>query len=408
LAQFTYRGRNAHGDLVSGRLEAADTAAVADQLLSTGVTPVDIRESAGAAAAAPDWWRKLTAPEITDVDLMLFSRQMDPLLKAGVPIMQALGGLQESAINPSLKDVIRDLRTSLDAGRELSSAMRRHPKVFSGFYIAVVRVGETTGQLEHAFNRLFKYIEFDRDIRERIKTAVRYPMIVLVVVSLAVAVVNLFVIPAFAKIYEASKVALPLLTRVLIATSEFFVISWPILVAAIVGAVFAFKTYTGTVQGRYNWDRVRLRLPVAGPIILKATLARLTRSLALTIESGVPIVQGITVVGHVMDNSYMARRVEQMRDGVERGESILRTANAAGVFTPTVLQMIAVGEESGALDDLLNEVADMYEREVDYEIKNLATNIEPILTVALGILILILALGVFLPIWELGRVMLRK
>jgi MSHA biogenesis protein MshG len=393
---------------VSGRLEAADTAAVADQLLSTGVTPVDIREAAGAAAVAPDWWRKLTAPRITDVDLMLFSRQMYTLLKAGVPIMQALAGLQESAINASLKDVIRDLRTSLDAGRELSAAMRRHPKVFSGFYVAVVRVGETTGQLEHAFNRLFKYIEFDRDIRERIKTAVRYPMIVLVVIAVAVSIVNLFVIPAFAKIYEASKVALPLLTRVLIATSDFFVTSWPILVAAIVGAVFAFRAYTGTEQGRYNWDRAKLRLPLAGPIILKATLARLTRSLALTIESGVPIVQGITVVGHVLDNSYMARRVEQMRDGVERGESILRTANAAGIFTPTVLQMVAVGEESGSLDDLLNEVADMYEREVDYEIKNLATNIEPILTIALGILVLILALGVFLPIWEMGKVMLRK
>ncbi len=408
MAQFAYRGRNAHGDLVSGRLEAADTAAVADQLLATGVTPVDIRETAGTAAEVPDWWRKLTAPRITDVDLMLFSRQMYTLLKAGVPIMQALAGLQESAINESLKDVIRDLRTSLDAGRELSAAMRRHPKVFSGFYVAVVRVGETTGQLEHAFNRLFKYIEFDRDIRERIKTAVRYPIIVLVVVALAIAVVNFAVIPAFARIFEASKVPLPLLTRVLVGTSDFFLEFWPLMLLVVGATVLGFKAYTGTPQGRYSWDRAKLRFPLAGPIVLKATLARLTRSLALTIEAGVPIVQGITVVGHVMENSYMARRVEQMRDGVERGESVLRTANTAGVFTPTVLQMIAVGEESGALDDLLNEVADMYEREVDYEIKNLATNIEPILTIALGILVLILALGVFLPIWDLGQVILKK
>jgi MSHA biogenesis protein MshG len=408
MPQFAYRGRNSRGDLVSGRLEGADSAAVADQLLSTGVTPVDIREAGGAAGGAPDWWRKLVAPRVRDVDVMLFSRQMHTLLKAGVPIMQALAGLQESAINESLKEVIRDLRASLDSGRELSAAMRRHPKVFSGFYIAVVRVGETTGQLENAFDRLFRYIEFDRDIRERIKTAVRYPMIVLVVIALAVAIVNLFVIPAFARIYEASKVSLPLLTRVLIATSDLFVAYWPLLAIGVAVAVFGVRAYAATEQGRYNWDRAKLRLPVAGPIILRATLARLARGLSLTIEAGVPIVQGISVVGHVMDNSYMARRVEQMRDGVERGESVLRTASAAGIFTPTVLQMIAVGEESGALDDLLGEVADMYEREVDYDIKNLATNIEPILTIALGILILILALGVFLPIWEMGKVMLRK
>jgi MSHA biogenesis protein MshG len=172
--------------------------------------------------------------------------------------------------------------------------------------------------------------------------------------------------------------------------------------------VLGFTTYTRTEQGRYNWDRVKLRIPVAGKIVFKATLARFARAFAIASRAGVPIVQGLTVVASVVDNAYLARRVEQMREGVERGESVLRTAVTTGVFTPVVLQMIAVGEETGELDDLLNEVADMYEREVDYEIKNLAANLEPIITIILGILVLILALGVFLPIWELGKVMLKK
>jgi len=406
---FAYRGRGARGELVTGTLEAPDQGAVADQLINTGVTPVDIQATAAAVeSASPGWLARALQPKVTLIDVSLFSRQMYTLLKAGVPILRALAGLQESAINPSLRRVIAELRVSLDAGRELSSAMHNHPAVFSGFYVSVVRVGETTGQLDEAFNRLFGYLEFEREVRDRIKTALRYPMIVIFAIAVAIGIVNFFVIPAFAKIFEASKVPLPLLTRVLVATSNAFLAYWPIALAAMVVGVIAFISYTSTERGRYNWDRVKLRIPVAGNIIFKATLSRFARAFAIASRAGVPIVQGLTVVASVVDNAYLARRVEQMREGVERGESILRTAVAAGVFTPVVLQMIAVGEETGELDDLLNEVADMYEREVDYEIKNLAANVEPIITVALGVLVLILALGVFLPIWELGKVMLKK
>ena len=406
---FAYRGRGARGELVTGTLEAPDQGAVADQLLTTGVTPVDIKlTQAKSESAEPGALAKFFAPRITLVDTMLFSRQMYTLLKAGVPILRALAGLQESAINPSLRRVIADLRVSLDAGRELSTAMRRHPDVFSNFYVSVVRVGETTGQLEEAFHRLFGYLEFEREIRDRIKTALRYPTIVVVVIAIAIAIVNFAVIPAFAKIFEANKVALPLLTRVLIAISDGFIAFWPLVLGAILAAIIGFLAYTRSERGRYNWDRVKLRIPIAGSIIFKATLARFARAFSLASRAGVPIVQGLTVVASVVDNTYLARRIEQMREGVERGESVLRTAVTTGVFTPVVLQMIAVGEETGELDDLLAEIADMYEREVDYEIKNLAANIEPIITIVLGILVLVLALGEFLPIWELGKVLLKK
>jgi MSHA biogenesis protein MshG len=409
MPAFAYRGRDARGGLVTGRLDGADTGAVADQLLAIGVTPVDISPAGESVAiAAPDWWRKLSAPAITEIDVMLFSRQMYSLLKAGVPIMRALAGLQQSSGNPSLAEVIGDLRASLDAGRELSSAMRNHPNVFSTFYVSVIRIGETTGELDQSFNRMFGYMEFDKEIRDRIKAAVRYPMIVLVVIAVAVAMVNFLVIPAFAKIFESQNVPLPLLTRFLIGMSNFFLHYWWAVVGALVLAGVGAQMYLASEQGRYQWDRLKLRLPLAGSIIMRATLARFARGMALAGRAGVPIVQAMSVVAEVVSNSYMALRIRSMRDGIERGETILRTATAAGIFTPVVLEMISVGEEAGELDDLMTEVADMYEREVDYDIKNLAANIEPILTVALGVMVLILALGVFLPIWNLGSVMLKK
>jgi MSHA biogenesis protein MshG len=409
MPTFAYRGRGSRGDLVTGKLEGTDASAIADQLLATGITPVDIRATVVASAeSVPGALQRLFAPKVTLVDVMLFSRQMYTLSKAGVPIMRALAGLQESATNPTLRAVIADLRVSLDSGRELSSAMRKHPDVFSTFYVSLVRVGETTGKLEETFNRLFGYLDFEREVRDRIKTALRYPTFVIVVITVAIAIVNFTVIPAFAKIFEANKVQLPLLTRALVAISDAFLAYWPVAIGGIAFAILAFANYIRTEQGRHAWDRAKLRIPIIGGIIFKATLARFARGFSIATSSGVQIVQGLTVVAAVVDNAYLARRVEQMREGVERGESVLRTAITTGVFTPVVLQMIAVGEETGELDDLLGEVADMYEQEVDYAVKNLSASIEPILTIFLGILVLILALGVFLPIWQMGSVMLKK
>jgi MSHA biogenesis protein MshG len=406
---FAYKGRNARGELLQGVLESADSGAVADQLLSTGVTPIEIVTTKKPAVAGEGgWWERLTEQKIRSIDVQLFSRQLYTLLKSGVPIMRGLAGLQESAINKSFGRVVKDLRESLDAGRELSAAMRRHPTVFSPFYLSMVRIGETTGRMEEVFLRLFEYLEFEREMRDRVKTALRYPTFVVVVMVAAIAVINLFVIPQFAKVYASFNAQLPLMTRILISSSNFTVQFWPFMLAVIAAAVVGFKMYTQTSKGRHHWDRIKLRIPIAGKILLKAALGRFARSFSLSSRSGVPIVQGLSVVAQTVDNAYVASRVEQMRDGVERGESILRTAAASGVFTPVVLQMVAVGEETGELDDLMEEIAEMYEREVEYELKTLSSQIEPILIVFLAILVLILALGVFLPIWDLGKAALPK
>ncbi len=408
MPYFAYKARNARGEMLQGVLESPDSGTVADQLFNTGVTPIEIVAIKKPLTDGGGWWARLTEDKVRTIDVQLFSRQMYTLLKAGVPIMRGLAGLQESAISKSFARVLKDIRESLDSGRELSAAMRRHPAVFSSFYLNMVRVGETTGRLEEVFLRLFDHLEFEREMRERIRTALRYPMFVIIAMTIAIAIINIFVIPAFAKVYAGFKAELPLMTRILIKSSNFFVHYWPYILVMIIGAAFAFKMYTGTANGRYRWDKAKLRLPIIGDIILKGTMARFARSFALSSKSGVPIVQGLSVVAQTVDNSYIASRIEQMRDGVERGETILRTAVTTGVFTPVVLQMIAVGEETGELDSLMDEIGGMYEREVDYEIKTLSSKIEPILITGLGVLVLILALGVFLPIWDLGKVAISK
>ena len=409
MAYFAYSGRNARGELIQGRLEGGDSAAVADKLVATGITPVEIKQAAGDGnAPTADWAARFFAPRVTLVDLMLFSRQMYTLLKSGVPIMRALAGLEESMINPTFKTVVADLRASLDSGRELSAAMRRHPSVFSNFYVSLVRVGESTGMLQEVFLRLYEHLEFEKQARERIKSALRYPLFVIIAMVAAVGIINVVVIPAFAKLFQGFNAPLPVMTRVLIAVSDFTVHFWPLIVAAAIGAALGFRFWVSTPAGRYSWDRLKLRLPIAGTIINKASLARFARSFALSSRSGVPVMQALSSVAEVVDNDYLARCIEKMREGVQRGESVLRTSISAGIFTPVVIQMIAVGDETGELDDLMLEVAELYEREVDYDIRNLSAQIEPILIVFLGVIVLILALAVFVPIWDLSRVALRR
>ena len=408
---FAYKGRDARGELTQGVLEGADSAAVADLLFANGMTPIEITPSrkgpSSAGGGKASLRERLFEKKVTSLDVQLFSRQIYTLLKSGVPIMRGLAGLQESAINKSFARVIKDLRESLDAGRELSAAMMRHPECFSTFYLSMVKVGEMTGRLEEVFLRLFDHLEFDRDMRERVKTALRYPTFVVIAMAIAMVIVNVFVIPQFAAVFKSFNAQLPLMTRILLGTSEFTVAYWPAMAAMLLGAVFGFRSWIGTARGRLVWDRKKLRIPIAGKIIHKATMARFARSFALSMRSGVPIVQALTVVSQTADNAYLSMRIEQMRDGVERGESILRTSVAANVFTPIVLQMIAVGEESGSLDDLMDEIAQMYEREVDYELKTLSSQIEPILITFLGVMVLVLALGIFLPIWDLGKAALH-
>ena len=410
MGYFNYIGRQGDGSEAKGGLEATSAQQAAQLLLQRGITPTKITEgkAGGQGFDLEKSLRSLTAPKVAPIDVALFSRQIYTLLKAGVPILRALAGLQESMSNPAMKAVLQDVRESLQSGRELSASMARHPKVFSPFYLAMVRVGEMTGLLDSIFLRLYEHLDFERFMREQVKSALRYPTFVVMAMAAAIVVVNVFVIPAFAGVFKGMNAELPLMTRVLMAFSDFMINYWYVLLGGLAGAVFGFRAWVATAAGQLAWDRMKMRFPVAGKIVHKATLARFSRSFALAFRSGVPITQALSNVALTVDNHFVAKKIEQMRETVERGETVLRAAAASGIFTPVVLQMIAVGEESGALDDMMQEIAEMYQREVEYELKTLAQQIEPILIIFLGIMVLVLAMGIFLPIWDLGKVAFSK
>ncbi|HEV8096691.1 MAG TPA: type II secretion system F family protein [Burkholderiales bacterium] len=404
---FNYSGRNARGEVMEGQVESPNPQAVASWMLTAGITPIRIREQQD--DARPEWLRKILGEKaLTDIDLLLFTRQMGVMVKAGVPMMQALAAIQKSTRKPRLVRLLQALRDDLDKGHELSAAIARFPKFFNEYYINMVKVGEGTGKLEEIFRRLFVQLEFEKHMKQKIKGAVRYPSFVMTAILLAAGILNLYVIPVFARVYAGFKVSLPPLTLLLIAISNFVVDYWWALVAGAVLAAYGFRSWTNTPDGRYTWDKNKLHIPIIGSILLKGTVARFSLSLAIASRSGIPLMQAFTLVSRVVENAYFGQRIIQMRDGVERGESMLRVAQSAGIFTPLELQMIAVGEETGEIDEMLEQVAKMYQDEVEYEVDRLSESLEPILIGCAAVLVMILLLGIFVPLWDLGQVALHK
>ncbi len=407
MAQFAWYGRDAAQQARTGIMESASKLLAAQTLAGQGIVPVVIEPHSAPTDVRETFKRLLKRGAVSDAELLLFTRQMHTLLRAGVPILRALQGLRESATHEGLGELLGKLRSQLDAGRELSQAMARHADVFDGFFVAMVRVGETTGQLTEIFDSLHHHLDFQRFMREQVAAALRYPKFVILAMLVAVVVINIFVIPVFAKVFANLNTELPLMTRVLLGTSNYVVTSWPLLLGAAVAAAFGWRSFVATPVGAMSWDRWKLKLPIAGKILLKSALSRACRSLAMVLRSGVPVLDGLSLAAKVTENRHMESAILGMRSAVERGDSVLSACRKAGIFTPIVLQMVMVGEESGTLDEMLDEVGGMYQREVEYELKTMSARIEPILIFALGAMVLVLALGVFMPMWDLGKATLK-
>lgn len=400
MPNFAYTARDHQGAAVAGELEAGSEQLVAEQLLRSGVTPIRITRAK--AGADKDRGFRLSKPKVSLDEIVMLARQLRTLTKAGVPILRGLQGLADTTANPTLSETLSDVHRQLQGGRELNAALARHPKVFSPLFVALVRVGENTGRLDEAFGHLADYLEVEKHTRERIASAIRYPLVVFAAIVVAVVVMNIWVIPTFADAFARYNAELPLMTRILIGSSEFFVVYWPGLLLALLATLFAFRAWTRTCKGEIAWTGFQLRAPLVGNIVRKAILGRFAQSLALTIRSGVPLVHALSVVAAVVDNAFVRERVQSMRRGIESGDSVTRTAASTRLFTPLVLQMLAVGEETGALDQLLEETALHYQAEVEFELKRLADAIEPIMITVIGALVAVLALGVFLPLWDLS------
>lgn len=406
MSSFAYKGRDSQGNAVSGVVEAATEMAAAEQLMRRGVMPTELKPGK-ARAAALDWSLLLERGVRLD-ELVVFSRQMYALTRAGIPILRAIAGLEESAHSKPLKRALHALGEDLGNGRPLSSSMQAHPRVFSSLFVAIIHVGENTGQLEEAFLQLANYFELELETRKRIKTAMRYPSFVLIAIGIAMVILNIMVIPVFAGMFAKFGVELPLATRILLATSHFFVHYWWVMLGVLLAMVFGWRRWVSTVKGKLTWHRWQLKLPIVGTIIERSLLARFARSFSMMLKAGVPLNTALSLVADAVDNAWMAGRIRDMRAGIERGESLLRTAGSSGLFTPLVMQMIAVGEETGQVDDLLHEAAEYYEREVDYDLKSLTARIEPILIGIVAVMVLILALGIFTPMWDMMRAVRGK
>ncbi|RUO56448.1 type II secretion system F family protein [Pseudidiomarina homiensis] len=399
MAEFDYRGRDAAGELVTGALEATSERAAADTLIRRGVTPLAIQLRSEEQEERTSW--SLFDEKITLDDLIVFTRQMYSLTKAGIPLLRAIEGLAENSSKRRMRTVLADVVDQLERGRELSVALSAHPHVFPRLLVAVVHVGENTGQLEEAFEQLSAYLAKEQDTRKQVKSALRYPMFIVSALVIAMFILNIWVIPTFARMFEQFNAELPLPTRILIGVSDFFVTWWPLMIIAIAAALFGIKRFKESETGRLRWDRWKTRIPIFGDIVLRSLLSRFSRSFAVMLRAGVPLTQSLHLVADAVDNYWMHDRIEDMRRTIEKGEGLTRAAQSTQLFTPLVMQMISVGEETGRVDELLNEVADYYEREVDYDLKSLTARIEPIMLVLVAIMVAIMALGIFTPMWDM-------
>jgi MSHA biogenesis protein MshG len=405
MANFSYLARDANRNAVTGELEGRGSAEVADILVERGLTPVRIVARRARAHGGPSWQDRFNRPQL--VDHVFFCRQMYSITKAGIPLHRGLRSLAESIKNPVLKRALAEVRRKVEEGRTLSETLAAHRGVFPPLMINMIRVGEQTGRLDSVFHELQRNLEMEQTTERQVKTALRYPGFVVAAIVIAIVIVNLFVIPTFARMFANFGAELPLVTRALIGMSEWMQAAWPYLLAGAVGAWLGLRAWLATPQGAESWGRWSLRIPLFGPILLKATMSRFSRTLSMCLRAGVALDQALGTVAGVSGNRHFARQVAAMRDRIAQGKSLTFAARGSDFFPPLVMQMIATGEETGRLDEMLDEAADFYEREVAYDVKTLGDYVEPILLVVVSAMVLTLALGIFLPMWDMARVALR-
>ena len=402
MPAFSYRGRTSNGDQVNGQLEADSVDAVATMLIQQHVIPVEINPTNISTNILQSLSEQFIKKKVSSLDLMFFCRQMYTLLKAGVPILSALANLADAAHNKYLQTVIYDIHDSLGTGIVLSAAFRKHGDIFPPLFANIIEVGESSGSLDLSFQLLAGYINKERELSKSIKSALRYPMIVLAVIFIAIVIINMMVIPAFAETFKSFNSELPVMTQILIGTSNIFINYWPILLATLIASIILLKSFLKTERGRWFWHGYKTKIPLIGDIIFKATLGRFTNTLAICIKAGIPWHNTFTVASKTADNVVISSKINDIGQSIEEGKSISQASKESGMFPPLVLQMITVGEQTGALDTLIAEVSEFYEQEVEYKVKTLNDALEPILLWIVGMLVLVLALGVFLPMWDLG------
>ena len=401
MRNYTYRARNLTGRIVEGTIGANDQDAAYEQLTKDKLIPVEIRP---ATASAENAMACLFFERIRDEDVILFTRQLGTMLKAGIPIVQTIEILRDQVENKRFKQVLAGVSRSLTAGSRLSEAMAEYPKVFAREYVSIVVSGESGGDLVKALSSIAQWMERELEIRTAIKSALRYPLMVCIALIMAAIIMLIFVIPKFAAFFVKSTVALPLPTRMLLAASNLLQHSWPILLGAaiVIGVGTMFLVRVKSV--RLQIDQMMFHLRPFGPVYTKIVVARFGRIFAMLVRNGVPVLKALEIAPAVVTNTFFQKLLVNVRQYIQDGNTIADAfLNEMPIFPPMVTSLIAVGEKTGSLDDMLDQVVDFYDMEINYTLKNMTTMIEPIITVVIGAGALFLALSIFLPIWNMSQ-----
>jgi type IV pilus assembly protein PilC len=396
---FAYQGRTTQGS-TAGEIEAPDRTAAVAELRRKAILVTQIKEKAGGAARAAGV-RSGFGGKVKDKEMAIFTRQFSTMVDAGLPLVQCLTILAEQSESKILRTVTSKVAGSVEAGSTLADALRRHPKTFDELYVNLVEVGEAGGILDTVLQRLSVYIEKAAALKRKVKSAMIYPLTIVGVAFIVIIFMLTFVIPTFAKMFTQMGADLPLPTLIVIRLSDFAARFWWLIIAAVIGIVVGIRAYYRTEGGRSLIDALVLKLPVFGTLVRKVAVARFTRTLGTLVSSGVPILEGLRITARTAGNRVVERAVLETRASVTAGKTLAEPLKASTVFPPMVVQMISVGEQTGALDAMLNKIADFYDDEVDTAVSALTALLEPLMIVFLGVVIGGLVIAMYLPIFRL-------
>ena len=396
---YSYRVRDRQGKIITGKLEADNEASVSARLREMGYFVI------GVEVEKPSITKReirILKPRVKTKDVTVFTRQFATMINAGLPLVKCLNILSEQTESPVLTEVIVDVQHEVEMGRSLSEALSKHPDVFSELYTSMVKAGEIGGVLDDVLLRIATTLESEAEIRRKIKSALTYPVAMFAISILLLVVMLVFVVPSFEKMFKEIGATLPLLTRMVMGLSH-FLLSWMgmLFIAALIGGVIYLRRWVKTPSGRRKYDAIKLKLPVFGNLIHKMSLSRFSRTLGTLVASGVPILQALEITSKTVGNVLVAEAVENVRAGVKEGESIARPLSQSPLFPPMVTQMLAIGEETGALDTMLNKVSDFYDSEVSTTVDAMTSLLEPILIVFLGLVVGVIVLSLYMPIFSL-------
>jgi len=405
MPTYTYKARDKQGGLLAANIEAENELSAAMSLRSLGYSVISIEKEAQLKIRFSDFWQKITKAHKSE--LIFFSRQLSSLLKSGIPIIVALSSIAEQAKNKLLKETINAVLKDIQAGVSFSQGLAKHPDIFSDLFVSMVKVGETAGILDEVLDRLAQLGAQELEVKTRIKSAMTYPLILVTVAIIIVGFLLINIIPKFVVVFETYEAKLPLATQILLGISFLVRRLWFLVIAAAGIFIFWFRRYIKTEKGRYTFDFYLLRLPLFGQLYLKLIVARFSRTLGALVKSGVSILEALSVTEKTVGNSVISRVIDNIRSAITEGQSLAEPFKASGVFPPTVIQMVSLGEKSGKLDQMLTEVADFYDREVDYTVRNITTALEPLLLLGMGAMVAFIALSVLLPIFNLIKVFRR-